>query len=203
MVIALPIVLYSFAARFSVEPIPEDYDERSAFQAAAMAMISDHPFGVGANNFVVTANTQGYYDRAGVAPVFSSRSAHVHNAYLLAAAETGYLGAIAFCVMLLAPLVKAFRVGWRDKTELGALLLGSGMALLMLYIQSFFEWAFYLWWFQYLFAISIGLIAGVSQRLSRSTSARRSTTPVSYSSSPRAGSAIHCRSKIRQTVAVR
>jgi O-antigen ligase len=170
-VLVLPFVFSSFEARFAAGPLSDDYDERAAFKDAATMMVSEHPFGVGANNFVVIANTQGYYDRAGVAPTFNSRSAHVHNAYWLAAAETGYLGAFAFVVMLLAPLVAAFRVGLRNRgNKKGELLLGFGVALLMLYIQLFFEWAFFLWWFQYIFAISIGLIAGLTQQLKQRSS---------------------------------
>jgi O-antigen ligase len=166
LVLVLPFVLSSFETRFAVGPLTDDYDERATFKQAATMILGEHPFGVGANNFVVAANAQGYYDRAGVAPTFNSRSAHVHNSYWLAAAETGYLGAFAFILMLLAPLVAAFRVGWRNRDNIkGELLLGFGVALLMLYIQLFFEWAFFLWWFQYVFAISIGLMAGLITQL--------------------------------------
>jgi O-Antigen ligase len=166
MLSVAPYVISSFEARFSADPLLDNYDERAAFEQSTIMMMGDHPFGVGANNFVITANTRGYYDRAGVAPVFNSRSAHVHNAYLLAAAETGYLGAFTFIAMLLAPLLAAFRVGWRNRGDMrGELLLGLGVALLMLYIQLFFEWAFFLWWFQYIFAMSVGLVAGLAQQL--------------------------------------
>jgi O-antigen ligase len=166
VLLVLPFVFSSFEARFAAGPLPDDYDERAAFKRAAGMMVGEHPFGVGANNFVIAANTQGYYDRAGVAPTFNSRGAHVHNSYWLAAAETGYLGAFGFVVMLLAPLVTAFRVGWRNRGNIkGELLLGFGVALLMLYIQLFFEWAFFLWWFQYIFAISLGLVAGLVHQL--------------------------------------
>lgn len=168
MLVALPFVLSSFEKRFAAG-IPEtEYDERAAFEKSAKMMLSDNPFGVGANNFVITANSQGYYERGGVAPTFNSRSAHVHNSYLLAAAETGYFGAFAFIVLLLAPLYTAFRVGWRNrKNARGSLLLGLGVAMLMLYVQLFFEWAFFLWWFQYIFAVSLGMTAGLAQQLSR------------------------------------
>jgi O-antigen ligase len=173
MVIVLPFVYSSFEARFAAGPLADNYDERAAFKKAAAMMVGAHPYGVGANNFVVIANAQGYYDRAGVAPTFSSRSAHVHNAYWLAAAETGYLGASAFILVLLAPLIAAFRSGWHNRKDVrGELLFGFGVALLMLYIQLFFEWAFFLWWFQYLFAISIGLIAGLTQQLKLAGSTR-------------------------------
>jgi O-antigen ligase len=171
VMVVLPFVFSSFETRFAAGPLPDDYDERAAFKVAASMMVGEHPFGVGANNFVITANTQGYYDRAGVAATFNSRSAHVHNAYWLAAAETGYLGAFAFILMLLAPLITALRIGWQNRGNIkGDLLLGFGVALLMLYVQLFFEWAFFLWWFQYIFAISIGVIAGLTQQLKQRSS---------------------------------
>jgi hypothetical protein len=171
VMLVLPFVFSSFETRFAAGPLPDDYDERAAFKVAASMMVGEHPFGVGANNFVITANTQGYYDRAGVAATFNSRSAHVHNAYWLAAAETGYLGAFAFILMLLAPLITALRIGWQNRGNIkGDLLLGFGVALLMLYVQLFFEWAFFLWWFQYIFAISIGVIAGLTQQLKQRSS---------------------------------
>jgi len=63
-------------------------DERALFEAAAKAMFADHPMGVGANQYVVVASTQGYSERAGVPWNWTSRSANVHNTYLLVAAET-------------------------------------------------------------------------------------------------------------------
>src|SRR5262245_21330478 len=91
-----PLALSSFERRFAVEARWQDYDERAAFEQAAAMILSDHPMGVGANNYVVIANVQAYNIRAGVAPTAGSGSATVHNVYLLVAAESGYLGLIAF-----------------------------------------------------------------------------------------------------------
>jgi hypothetical protein len=68
--------------------------------------------------------------------------------------------------MLTAPVILAFRYGWRahgDKR--GDLLLGLGLVLVLAYIQSLFEWAFFLFWFQYTFAVALGLIAGLTNQL--------------------------------------
>ena len=62
-----PLALSSLETRFSNSPTSADYDERGAFENAAAAILSDHPMGIGANNYVVIANTQGYNQRAGVA----------------------------------------------------------------------------------------------------------------------------------------
>jgi O-antigen ligase len=117
LALLLPFALTVLNARFEANPLSPDYDERAAFQNAALAMLADHPFGVGANNYVVTANTQGYNERAGVALTYGSLSANVHNVYLLVAAETGYLGLATFVVLLAGPLLMALQRGWRSATN--------------------------------------------------------------------------------------
>lgn len=164
--VLLPMTLYSLESRFSAAPLSSDYDERAAFQNAAEMILSDHPMGIGANYYVVAANTGGYNMRAKVAAVSGSRSANVHNAYLLTAAETGYFGVITFVLLLLRPLAVAFRCGWRKRGDpRGDLLLGLGAALLTVYIHCLFEWVFLLFQTQYLFAMTVGLVAGLAQQL--------------------------------------
>ena len=164
--VAAPFVFASFAERFAVQPIGI-YDERAAFEKAAGMIISDHPMGVGANYYVVAANTGGYNTRAGVAQVIGSDSANVHNIYYLVAAETGYIGLVAFILMLLQPLVTAFRYGLRYRRDRrGDLLLGFGMSLLIVYIHSYFEWIFITFPAQYMFALVTGSIAGLATQLS-------------------------------------
>jgi O-antigen ligase len=129
-------------------------------------MLSDHPMGVGANNYVVAANVGGYNQRAGVAARTASLATNVHNAYLLSAAETGYFGLVTFVMLLLRPLIVAFRCGWRNrKDQRGDLLLGLGVTLLVVYVHCFFEWVFFSFKVQYLFAITAGLIVGLAQQL--------------------------------------
>jgi O-antigen ligase len=165
--ILAPVVLSSFERRFSDEPkVQSTYDERAAFENAASMMISDHPMGVGANYYVVIANTGGYNSRAGVAPIIGSDTANVHNIYYLVTAETGYVGLVTFVLMLLQPLIVAFRCGWRNRGDRrGDLLIGLGMALLMVYIHSFFEWIFISFSSQYIFALEAGLVAGLATQL--------------------------------------
>ena len=162
-----PVALSSFERRFNVNPLTEDeYDERAAFEEAAAGMIADHPLGVGANNFVIVANTGGYYDEAGVAPVFHSRSAHVHNIYLLIAAETGWIGLFAAALLMFTPLVIAFRWGWyATRDGRGDLLLGLGISLLVVYVHSLFEWTLITHQLQFLLAIAVGLIVGLAQQV--------------------------------------
>ena len=161
-----PLVLSSFQQRFSEQVQSSNYDERAAFEKAAVLMISDNPMGVGANNYVVVANMGGYNERAGVAWVSGSEAANVHNIYYLVAAETGYIGLVTFALVLLQPLVVAFRASSRNpRDRRGDLLLGLGVAMLMVYIHSYFEWVFITYAPQYMFAIDAGLVAGLAQQL--------------------------------------
>lgn len=165
-----PVILSSFETRFSEQEATPgydpSYDERAAFENAAKNIILDHPFGVGANYYVVAANTGGYNARAHVSWTSGSESANVHNIYYLVTAETGYIGLVTFALMLLRPLIVAFRCGWRNrKDRRGDLLLGLGMSLLMVYIHSYFEWIFITFQAQYMFALDAGLVAGLATQL--------------------------------------
>lgn len=167
VLMVVPFFISSFADRFgsSIGASFLDVDDtRVKLAEAAGMMLSDHPMGVGANQFVVVGNTAGYYAHAGLSWV--NFGATVHNVYWLVAAETGYLGLIAFVIMLLRPLFVAFSCGWRARGDKrGDLLLGLGMALLAVYFHSFFEWVFVDFQIQYLFATTVGLIAGTAQQL--------------------------------------
>ena len=52
-----------------------------------------------------------------------------------------------------------------DEIDRGDLLLGLGVALLTVYIHSYFEWIFFTTYVQYMFAITVGLVAGLAQQL--------------------------------------
>jgi O-antigen ligase len=163
----LPLFLSSFESRFgaNVEAsfLAKD-EERVQLTTAASMMLGDHPMGVGANHYVVVANAGGYNARVGLS--WTSNSAHVHNVYWLIAAETGYVGLFTFVAMLLRPLVVAFACGWRNRNDVrGDLLLGLGVSLLMVYLHCFYEWIFITFQAQYIFAASMGLIAGLAQQL--------------------------------------
>src|SRR5258706_13265829 len=64
-------------------------EARTAMQDAAALLFSTHPLGVGANNYVLAANAYGANAAAGLS--WTEFAAFVHNAYLLVAAETGFL----------------------------------------------------------------------------------------------------------------
>ena len=96
------------------------------------------------NSYIVIANTQGYNEKAGVAFSSGSLSTNVHNTYRLVAAETGFFGLFAFLLLLLHPMVVAFDWGWRARGDLrGDLLLGLGIALIIVYLHSFYDMGIY------------------------------------------------------------
>lgn len=167
LAVIAPVAISAFDNRFDSVPLNEDqYDERAAFNRAAGFILDDHPMGVGVNHYVHIARDYGYSERAGVVGVEGNRNNIVHNAYLLAAAETGYLGLVTFCLMLAVPLATALLVGWRFRalTE-GALLLGFGATLTVIYLHSFFEWVTFGKEVQYLMFTTMGMIFGIALRL--------------------------------------
>ncbi|MES2290523.1 MAG: O-antigen ligase family protein [Pseudomonadota bacterium] len=175
MLAAAPFAMGSLDKRFAATAaLITDYDERVAFENAARAMWSDHPMGVGANQFVNIANVDGYWARAGVASVAGSRSAHVHNVYLLIGAELGYVGLLALVCILFIPLLTALRTAWRYKNDpRGDLLVGIASALTVVAIHSIYEWVFVTYPIQWLFAINLGMIAGVSGRMTQDERKRK------------------------------
>jgi hypothetical protein len=155
-----PVAISAIAQR-GASQIESSNAARVVLERAASMMLADHPMGVGANNFVFAANQDGYYQRAGV--VWTDFTATVHNVYWLTAAETGYVGLVAFVILLLAPLIVSLRCGVRYRKDIrGDVLLGLGVALLPVYLQSSEEWIFVTYRDQYAFVMCIGLIAGLA-----------------------------------------
>lgn len=166
LLVLVPMAISSLDLRFKGHLPQGGYDERAAFERAAMLIIARNPLGIGANNYVIVANVRGYDEEAGVAPTPTSLSTNVHNVYLLTASELGYLGLVTFVIMLLRPMFVALHCGWRNRGDSrGDLLLGLGVALLVIYIHSLYEWIFLLFSSQYLFAMITGLVAGLAQQL--------------------------------------
>jgi O-antigen ligase len=163
LVVALltPLIFRQFELRFNAMGDPT-YGRAELNDAASM-IVSDHPFGIGVNNFVVFANVHRYYDRAFVGDL---NRVFPHNIYFTTAAEIGYLGLLALIVFLWRPMLAAFSCSWRNRMDQrGDLLLGLGVSLLIVSIHAFFEWTFFHDLVQYLLALNIGIIAGVTQQL--------------------------------------
>ena len=159
-IIVTPLILSSIEQRGGSNDVDNSDKERTVLVDEAQRIISDYPLGVGANQYVNAAQEKGYKTPG------LNWGVMVHNVYLLVLAETGYFGLFAFLVFLLYPSSVAFRCGWRYRGYLyGDLLLGVGMALLSVYIQGLFEFEFLEIVPQYLFAMELGMVAGLAQQL--------------------------------------
>jgi O-Antigen ligase len=159
------VAAVSLGQRFKGEA-DSDYNERAAFEKAASLMLGDHPLGVGANEYVVVANTQGYNDRAGVAHASGSEAANVHNVYRLVAAETGYFGVVTYVLLLVRCAVFIFLRGWRNRyDQRGDLLLGVGVGSCVFCLHSLYEWVPITLQIQTIYVVLLGLAVGVSNQI--------------------------------------
>jgi len=152
-----PLILSSIEQRAGNDIETSDAN-RSKLTDEAARVIADYPFGIGANQYVHVAQKEGYKkpDR--------DWGVMVHNVYLLVAAETGYFGLVTFLIYLLYPLVVAMRRGWQFRGDpAGDILLGIGMALLAVYLQGLFEFEFLEPVVQYIFALELGMVAGLAR----------------------------------------
>jgi len=185
LAIVAPIAMTSFQERFTVRPVSQGSDEeRLAFERAAKSMWRDHPMGVGANQYVVVANSQGYSARAGVIWNWASRSANVHNMYLLAAAETGWPGFLTFIALLSIPIIRGLIFAFRNRRDArGEIVLGASVTFMILGLHGLYEWVFVVYHAQYVFAIALGIVAGCirQMKIERQSQARtaRSYRPAS------------------------
>ena len=162
MAVVVPITISSFHERFASRPIYDGPDgERLAFERAAKAMWNDHPLGVGANQYVVTANSDGYSERAGVTWSYASRSTNVHNMYLLTGAELGWIGLASLVLLFVWPVLRGLSFAFRyRKDPRGDVVLGASIAIFVTALHGIVEWIFVTGHAQYVFAISMGIIAG-------------------------------------------
>ena len=145
LAVLLPLALSSFEQRAAQNPVSDSEftfvdDSRTAMERAAGLILADHPMGIGPNQYQVVANIDGYNTRAGVN--WFDAASNVHNVYWLVAAETGYLGLVAWIIMLLRPLGVALVCGWSNRKDWrGDLLLGLAVALVIAYVHSYYEWS--------------------------------------------------------------
>jgi hypothetical protein len=161
LVASAPVMLWSAGRRGEAAKASSDA-ERRAMKAAARMIIADHPFGVGANQYVVVANTGGYSERAGVAWNEDNRTAPVHDTYYLITAEMGFLGLIG----LIATLGSFIALGMRSLRrhlpgEIGELVPGLLATMVLVAIHINFEFVFMDFMLHYLFAISGGLLVAI------------------------------------------
>lgn len=168
--LSLPIILSSFSQRFAAQGNEAGFiapdGEREAFERAANMLIDDHPMGVGTNHYVVTINTQGYASRAGIGWGTGSRATAVHNSFLLIQAETGYLGLFGILAFLVTAITSSLYHAFKARrSPQSDMLIGMVGALIALTLHSFYEWMLVVHQTQYLFAVSLGLAAGLIRQI--------------------------------------
>ncbi|NTZ43961.1 O-antigen ligase family protein [Altererythrobacter sp. SALINAS58] len=174
LILVAPLMISGIEKRLEGEAAESSDLARETFEDAANLMWAANPFGVGANQYVVVANSQGYSEAAGVTWGGGSLSAHVHNAYLLAAAETGWLGLFALISLFASPIILGLRFSFtRPKDPVGDVVLGVTVAMIVLAVHNFYEWIFFLFPFQYIFAIGLGIISGLVQARRSGSKVRR------------------------------
>ncbi len=184
LAVAAPFAYASLQDRFEAQGTQSGAgEERRAFERAANAIWSDHPMGVGANMYIIVGNTKGYSQRAGV-NWSSGMSTNVHNAYLLAAAETGWPGLIAFIALFTAPIVAGLRFAFVNRRDpKGEVALGFTAALIAAAAHNLYEWIIFVYQAQYMFAIALGVIAGLA-RERHLASARKCAAPAVLAHKP-------------------
>lgn len=178
LAVALPVGVATLKDRFGDQSVLTQEEQRERFANAARAIASDYPFGIGANNYVSFANVEGYAERAGVAWNRYNRAAPVHNAYLLARAETGWLGELALIAMLLWPTLRGVQLAFRHRrSAVGELVLGSAIAIAVVALHNNFEYQFFSYNVLGLLMVNAATIAAAIRGFAVAGGARRQDRP--------------------------
>lgn len=165
LAITSPFALKTLNDRFQGSTMAAPDETRLAFEDAARSMAADYPIGVGANMFTWVSIREEYAANAGVSWRAEDRSKPVHNAYLLARAETGLHGQFALILMLVIPMLAAFRTAFSNRKIMsGELALGCACGLLAHIVHNNWEFDFHSYEVQSILFINIGIIASLSQR---------------------------------------
>jgi hypothetical protein len=168
---ALSPLLIAGVDRRTVEQRVSSNEQREAMKAAAAMIVSDHPLGIGANNYVLVANVGGYSERAGVTWASATRSVPVHNSYYLGAAEMGWLGLFAMVSVLLAAFSVAVRALRKIQKGLaGELSAGIAVTVLIVAVHAYYEWTLLTHLGEVLLVIELGMVSGWVASLPRSFS---------------------------------
>jgi O-antigen ligase len=115
----------------------ESEEARVLFNKAAALMASDHPFGVGINMYSHVLEHGGYAARLNIDP--GDRNGIAHHIYWLTTAETGYVGAATFVLLLAVVLGNAARSMGKPDGR-GDLAVGLVAGLTVTYTQGTAEW---------------------------------------------------------------
>ena len=173
LLMAAPVMMWAIERRSEAARASSD-EERSAMVRAARMIIADHPFGVGPNQYLVVANIGGYSSRAGVAWNHANRSAPVHNSYYFITAELGFLGLIGVITILFSMIWTGLRalkrMGLGERTDI---LVGVVSTLIIVSAHLAFEWLVATNYIQYLLAMSMGTLVGITAPLRQKAKSAR------------------------------
>ena len=176
---AAPAMIWSVGRRTAEATTSSDSD-RSEMKEAASMIIADHPFGIGANQYVIIANTGGYSQRAGVPWNEANLRAPVHDTYYLVTAELGFLGLVGMLAMLGSFIVLGFSLLRRSLPDGSAELVPGLLATtIIVAIQISYEFTFMEFMLHDLCAINAGILVAIlaRKRSPIATAAKRPVRP--------------------------
>lgn len=163
MLVSVPMVVWAADRRTEADKLSSDH-ERASMKLAATMMVTDHPLGVGANQYVLVANMAGYSARAGVPWNESDRAAPVHDTYYLVTAELGFVGLIGLLALFGSLIVFGFRcLGKVNRDGASELVPGLLGAMIIVAVHISFEWIFMHFTVHYMLAIGSGLLVAIAR----------------------------------------
>ncbi|QGN56102.1 O-antigen ligase [Novosphingobium sp. Gsoil 351] len=178
LALSAPLAMSSLSNRFKGSDVSFSFDSddvRLRMNQAAGMMINDFPLGVGSNYFVVAANSGNYWKRAGVPVTKGNMGANVHNSYLLVEAETGVIGLVTMLILLSCAIAYPLYISFTNRKNVrGDILSGLSIAFVTFVIHNRVEWGFVSENVQYMLAVILGLIAGLSRSIKVAASTARS-----------------------------
>lgn len=164
LVLSAPLMIWGANQR-SQEVLISSDQMRSSMKLAAKMIIADYPFGIGANEYVVIANSSGYNARAGVPWNEENRVVPVHNTYYLVAAEMGLIGLVGLVGILAAFILLGMRMlGQRWDDESNELVPGLLATMIVVAVHISFEFVAMDFLLHSMFAIAAGLLVGLHAR---------------------------------------
>jgi hypothetical protein len=186
VIAAAPVMIWSVGQR-SVESTISSDNDRAAMKDAASMIIADHPFGVGANQYVIIANTGGYSQRAGVPWNEANLRAPVHDTYYLVTAELGFVGLVGMLAMLGSFIALGFGLLRRSlPDDISELVPGLLATTIIVAIQISYEFTFMEFMLHDLCAINAGILVAIWAR-KRSLTSKSARLPVKQPTLSHAG----------------
>lgn len=149
-----------------VKEAPKSSEQaRIEFNEAARAMLHDHPYGIGLNNFSWELTYHLEYRRYLVVMANEKEAGVCHHIYNLTAAELGWPGLVVYVTLILSFVWMAFRASRFNTSIECQLLFGMALGALALHLQGFLEWGLRITPVMQNFLMSCGIIAGLTRRV--------------------------------------